>query len=327
MAPSPIESLHCHTRTSDGELSYLGVLDQARKFGIKTVAFTDHDSLPTLPDRKRLFALKGHPTEFISGIELSVSHLEGLKPTVPLFHIVGLFVDLDNYELSDYCRTRQQARVERAKKMIVNLRKLGFALTWNDVLRKSGGLAVGRPHIAEALLAAEPNRKLLKKLEGAVKVKGRLIGTPRQRLFELLLTERALIKGAYVPYEDTLYLGEAVGLIHRAHGVAILAHWTFSKPTLSVSLLKTITKKRAVDGLEVVYGLDVKDRLGELTRDFKILRQLAVKERLLMSGGADAHTAGDFKNFAQSPLAQGTIGMAAEIVKRVKPNMRWSSIK
>lgn len=327
MAPSPIESLHCHTRTSDGALSYLGVLDQARKFGIKTVAFTDHDCVPTQADLKILSSLKGHPTGFVSGIELSVSHLEGLKPTVPLFHIVGLFVDYATSELSDYCRTRQRARVERAKKMIVNLRKLGFALSWNDVLKKSGGLSVGRPHIAEALLAAEPNRKLLKKLEGAVKVKGRLLGTPRHRLFELLLTERALIPGAYVPYEDTLYLGEAVGLIHRARGVAILAHWTFSKPTLSVSLLKTIAKKRAVDGLEVVYGLDATDRLGELTADFKTLRQLAERENLLISGGADAHTAGDLRNFVKSPLAQGTVGMASEIVRRVKPNMQWSSIK
>lgn len=326
-----LESLHCHTRTSDGTFSYGGLLNACQKYNVGVVAFTDHDALPDETALQELNGLKAHPTKFIVGIELSVSHVRDLAEEVPLFHIVGLFVDPREKRLLGHCRERQEERLARARLMIVNLKRLGFVLTIEDVLAVSGGPSIGRPHIAEALLVNPVNRDRLAELVGSVGsgADSELLtkASVKEQLFRLLLGESAIIKGIYVPYSDSLELDDAVSLIHSSGGVAILAHWTFSKKVLTEAWIERLAREHRLDGIETVYGVNVSEGKEEIKADQKRLVEITAKYGLLASGGGDIHNEADLIAFSRSGPATRTAGMAVKMIKTAKPNLEWSSLK
>ncbi|MEK7611221.1 MAG: PHP domain-containing protein [Patescibacteria group bacterium] len=327
-----LESLHCHTRTSDGTLSYGGILNACQKYNVGVAAFTDHDALPDESALQELNGLKAHPTKFIVGIELSVSHVRELVEEVPLFHIVGLFVDPRNKRLLDHCRERQEERLARARLMIGNLERTGFVITVEDVLAVSEGPSIGRPHIAEALLINPVNRNRLAELvdqEISSGADAELLtkASAKEQLFRLLLGESAIIKGIYVPYNDSLQLDDAVSLIRRSGGVAILAHWTFSKKVLTEAWVERLAREHRLDGIEVVYGVNVTEGKDEIKADQKSLAGITGKYGLLASGGGDIHNEADLMAFSGSALASRTVGMAAEMIKAAKPSLEWSSVR
>ncbi len=53
------ESLHNHTKISDGLQNHLDVLKTAEKFGYGVIAFTDHDAVPNSAIIKQLKTHKG----------------------------------------------------------------------------------------------------------------------------------------------------------------------------------------------------------------------------------------------------------------------------
>src|SRR5438309_164072 len=105
--PNLLESLHSHTTNSDGKLSYLEVLKLASENNIGSLAFTDHDSLPTI---ETLNLLRKENTEVKWSIGIEVSSglpLELGRKTCSSFHILGLFIDPTNKELIDHCEKSQ----------------------------------------------------------------------------------------------------------------------------------------------------------------------------------------------------------------------------
>lgn len=333
-----LESLHFHTTASDGSWSYRESLDKCLEYGVGTIAFTDHDSLPSGKDLEELEELKSHKVKFIIGVEISASRVREVEGDIPLFHLVGLFVNPKKGGLYEYCDKRQVARFSRSQKMVKNLADLGFKIAWSDVLNQVLGKAVGRPHIAKALLSSDENKEHFEKL--IVEVKSHLsddelkrynemlsLSEKSNRIYPLLLSENALIKGVYVPYEEHLDMDEAVGLIREASGLAILAHWTFSKPLLSKEVVRKHVSEKRLDGVEVVYGINARERSVELNSDFVFLKDLVRRENVLRSGGGDIHNESDLKIFCASPLALETNGMAQEMIRKANPSREWSSIK
>src|SRR4030042_3204047 len=112
MKKAAYQTLHCHTTTSDGLLSYNQVLDICSKNNIGIVAFTDHDSLPKERVVKELLESKKYSAKWIIGIEISSGKpADSRKKFSP--HIVGLFVDPFNKELIKHCEMSQEARIQR----------------------------------------------------------------------------------------------------------------------------------------------------------------------------------------------------------------------
>jgi len=114
------QTLHCHTRTSDGVLTYEQVLEECKKNNIGVVAFTDHDSLPSVEKIEELQKLK-HDVAFITGIEMSATNVAEVDGKIELFHIVGLFVDPTNTELKAYVDKQPEYRRERMRKFVKKL--------------------------------------------------------------------------------------------------------------------------------------------------------------------------------------------------------------
>lgn len=331
------ESLHFHTRNSDGSWTYPEALSKCAQYKVGVVAFTDHDALPDDKDLRFLGKLEDHPVKYILGVEITVSHVRELKESVPLFHLVGLFIDPRENLLRTYCRQRQAGRLGRAKKMVANLQKMGFKISWSEVLSAKKGLSVGRPHIVKAFLQQAGNRERVKKLIKGLGLKKAppaflkkyqtLLALPRLefQLYPLFFTESALIPGVYAPYEENLDMDAAVHLIRGAGGLSFLAHWSFSRPVLSKELVRKIARQKRIDGVETIYGLNSRERFLDIKKDFVFLKNLARETGLLVSGGGDIHQEEDLRVFTQNPLAGQTRGMAEEIIEEARPNLTWTS--
>lgn len=139
--------LHIHTIYSDGTSTVKEVLEGASAKGLKAISITDHDCTDAYPLAIECGAEMG--IEVIPGVELS-SDVAGTD-----IHILGYYIDFEN---PDFCRKLQEmkdARYIRARKIVENLNKQGIDLRFETVLTIAGVGAIGRPHIAAAMLKEE----------------------------------------------------------------------------------------------------------------------------------------------------------------------------
>ncbi len=317
----PYETLHCHTRHSDGQLDYKEVLDECKKNKIGVVAFTDHDAVPHPRRLKQLEKLK-HEVSFFPGIELSANFVREVKGKISLFHIVGLFIDPENKELRNFCHWAKQKRLERAVKIVNNLSKLGFDISISTVEQYAKGEIIGRPHIVKAILAKTQNLEILdqilKKMPAAAK-KEILTHDRRQQVFDLVLDDHSFVKGIYVHYLYPISMDEGVRLIRGAGGIALLAHWSYYKDKVGLPLVEKFCREKRIDGLETVYGFEVDlKRAKEFAKDREDLSKLAQKYHLVEGGGGDFHNQEDFKQMldpGSQALAEKTVGMVEKILQ------------
>ncbi|MGM0443790.1 MAG: PHP domain-containing protein [Fibrobacterota bacterium] len=139
--------LHIHTVHSDGTNTVSEILDVAQMRGMTAVSITDHDTLGAYPEAIEEGRRRG--IEVIPGIELSCEH-QGYD-----IHVLGYFIDYTDKTLTEMLRRMRDARYLRAREMVENLNSIGVDLRFDTVLRFSAGGAIGRPHIATALLHEE----------------------------------------------------------------------------------------------------------------------------------------------------------------------------
>lgn len=329
------QTLHSHTKASDGNLSHDEILEVCQANNIGVVAFTDHDSLP---NAKTINKLKQNRSDvkWIIGIEVSSGAPKNCNVDFSP-HIVGLFVNPLDLNLLDHCKNAQSAREERMKKIVKNLNGLGFKITGNECLRESGGESVGRPHIVKVLMSKPENmliiEELRKKMEkdanGNLSIKNKYDKmTERgetQYPYELFLSDDSYIKGVYIDYSYRPDMDACVGIIRNAGGVALFAHWFTEINKFGEKQMESLLSENRIDGAETVYGF-----YDKIDKDFiiqrKILRKLINKYNKLEGGGVDAHSREHFEMFAKNKFYAGmTVGMAEKIIKKSKVDLTWSS--
>ena len=243
--------LHSHTTVSDGILEPEELVDHAARKGVRFLAITDHDStdgLARAQDRARR-----HPSlTVIPGVELSAD-AEGE------IHILGY---LDNYEEPAFQKEMsrfRQGRIGRAQEMLRKLADLGMEVQWERVQQIAGDGAIGRPHVAQALLEAG--------FVDSVK-----------EAFDLYLGNN---KPAYVG-RDKMTPADAIKLIGSVGGQAVLAHPTYTR---NVETLLPKLKADGLAGMEVYYGRYTPEEVTKLER-------LAESLDLVPCGGTDYHGPG-----------------------------------
>ncbi len=239
--------LHIHTRASDGRLLAEEVVRQAREVGLAAIGIADHDSVDGI--EAALGAGKKYEVEVIPSVELS-AYLDGFE-----LHILGYLIDWRDEKFRAMLRKFQEVRLNRAKQMVERLRGLGLDISYEDVLAEAGNGAVGRPHVALALL----KRGHVESINGAF--------------------ERYIRPGGPA-YVDKYHLpsAEAIEIIRRIGGVSVLAHplYGFREEMLPELL------KQGLGGIEVYHS---KHDIFS-TRRFE---GLARRHNLLVTGGSDSH--------------------------------------
>jgi hypothetical protein len=139
--------LHIHTKYSDGTCSAQEVIAAAAQKQMRAIAITDHDCIDAYPLVQQLGAEAG--IEVIPGVELS-SEIQGVD-----IHILGYFIETDNAAFNRKLQEMKAVRHERAEKIVANLNQQGLDLRFATVLDIAGEGAIGRPHIAAAMIREE----------------------------------------------------------------------------------------------------------------------------------------------------------------------------
>ena len=239
--------LHLHSTQSDGTFSPTQVVQQAAELGLSAISLTDHDSVAGVQEAQNIGQNIG--IEVIPGIELSAQEA-GID-----IHILGYFIDPANSDLLAYLQKFQDARHNRAEKIVARLNRLGVRITMAHVLHKAGDAAIGRPHVADVLVE-----------EGFV--------FSHDHAFQKYL---GYGKPAYQP-KFVLTPSEAAEVIHAAGGLASLAHPVlYRRDALIPNLIK-----QGLDGIEVMH---VKHDHADVRR----YSDMAKHYGLLSTGGSDCH--------------------------------------
>jgi predicted metal-dependent phosphoesterase TrpH len=136
--------LHLHTTHSDGMLSPAQVLDAVRDTGLTAFAITDHDTIGGYLEIKSL--VQPNDAELVSGLELSVAIDRGD------LHLLAYLFDPESEELTSSLKSFQRERNQRGRRMVEKLNELGVPLEFDRVVEAASGSAIGRPHIADAMV-------------------------------------------------------------------------------------------------------------------------------------------------------------------------------
>jgi predicted metal-dependent phosphoesterase TrpH len=238
--------LHMHTYFSDGYHSPEKLIEKANARGIKTLSITDHDNVIGIFEAIE-FANK-YDIEVIPGVEISTD----IRDTE--VHILGYFVDPKNADLEHYLNFFREERYKRALRMIKKLNILGLDISIEDVMVFAKNSAMGRPHIAQALLA-----------KGQVK-----------SFFEAFYK----FIGNHAPaYERKVHLSpqSAFKIISDAGGLSFIAH----PGNMPEILIKELIDA-GVDGIEVIHPSHSPEQV-------RFYRGIVNEYFLLESGGSDYH--------------------------------------
>ena len=254
--PAKID-LHIHTTASDGTLSPADVVARAVKLGLKAIAITDHDTVAG--SKAALQAGIPAALEFLTGVEISAAP-PSFYPGPGSFHLLGYAVDLENPILNQTLEKLQQARKNRNPEILKRLEKLGFFLTQDEIHRQVGTGQLGRPHIAQLLV----KKQVVSSIDEA---------------FEKLLGNG---KPAYVD-KYRVPCGRTIETIHKAGGIAVLAHpGLLNVKDSEMEPLFEKLKKMGLQGVEVYYPEHTADQT-------RLFAELAQHHGLMLTGGSDFH--------------------------------------
>lgn len=239
--------LHAHTTASDGTFNPRRLVKRAVKRGVRVLSITDHDTTSGLSDAMDEAARWS--IDIVPGIEIN-TEFGGTEA-----HILGYFIDVHNAQLQQRLQAVRDERGLRIKRLVEKLQSLGCDITESDVARYGKGESLGRPHVAQALVA--------KKYAAHV----------RDAFDRWLARDRP----AYVPRES-LDPKQAIALIKSAGGVPVLAHPIY----LSSDALIEELIAAGLGGLEVFYPAHTPAHRQHFA-------DLARAHRIAMSGGSDFH--------------------------------------
>ncbi|WP_275463062.1 PHP domain-containing protein [Streptomyces noursei] len=244
--------LHTHSTASDGTDTPAELVRQAAAAGLDVVALTDHD---TVRGHAEARAALPEGLTLVTGAELSC-RLDGIS-----LHMLAYLFDPDEPELARERELVRDDRVPRARAMVGKLRELGVPITWEQVARIAGDGAVGRPHIATALVELG------------------VVDSVSDAFTSAWLANDGR---AYVEKHE-LDPFDAIRLVKAAGGVTVFAHPLAVKrgtcvPESAIAALATA----GLDGIEV-------DHMDHDVATRARLRGLAADVGLLTTGSSDYH--------------------------------------
>jgi hypothetical protein len=222
---------------------------------LSAIALTDHDTLSGVEEARAAAGNAG--PRLVAGVELSVDHAN-VK-----IHLLAYFLEPGAGPLQDRLAELREGRRRRNVEIVARLQDLGYGIEEADVAAQTAGEAVGRPHIADALVA-----------------KG-LIAS-RAEAFDGLLSDGGV---AYVQ-RPRLSAKEAIQLATASGAVTSIAHpYTIDMNATTYPALFEELGDAGLTGLEAFYP----EHSPSLREH---LAALASELGLVATGGSDYHGAG-----------------------------------
>jgi len=267
--------LHTHTNKSDGALSPTELVLKAKEKALTTISITDHDSVNALEEAIEVGKEVG--VNVIPGVELSTDIEEREV------HLLGLFLDISNDELKKYLSFFRDERLYRAKRIVKKLNMLGHTITIDDVMEHAQSSAIGRPHIAFAMV----ERGIVSNYYEAF---GKYIGDDGPA------------------YEKKIHVSpkSALKIISDAGGLSFIAHPGYISETIVTTLIKA-----GIDGIEVIHP-------SHNDYQVRFYRGIVNQYCLLETGGSDFHGGGkgDENNLGKFYISQSKIDAMQKMMQR-----------
>jgi len=256
--------LHTHSTCSDGTDTPFALVKKALSAGVTTLGITDHDS--TAGWSEAITAIQPQ-IQLVLGAEISCLTTDGVS-----VHMLGLLFDGEHQEMQQMLEDSRDTRIPRMRKMIELLRADGIDISIEDVNRVAPtGSTLGRPHLADALVA------------------NGIVASRDEAFLDLLHNESKY----YVSHAAPTPV-EAISVIRRAGGVAVIAHPFASRrgeilgPESFQDLLAA-----GLNGIEVHH----RDQNGE---EQKVLINIARELKLVVTGSSDYHGTGKLNSMAEN---------------------------
>jgi predicted metal-dependent phosphoesterase TrpH len=232
---------------SDGDTPPADLARRVRAAGLELVALTDHDTLAGVPAARAGAGPEG--VTVIAGCEFSVAAAWGEM------HLLGYYLPEGHSDLDGFLERQRAGRAARGEEIVRRLGGLGVPVTHADVRAAAGSGAVGRPHVAKALV----ERRLVRTVQEAF---DRYLGMGRP---------------AYVP-KVLPPVATVVELVRSVGGVTSAAHLRERADPQSLEQLKRV----GLDAVEVVHP-------SHDARDRRRIERNARQAGLLPTGGSDWH--------------------------------------
>ncbi len=243
-----LADLHTHSNASDGALSPAELVRSAADADLAAVAITDHDTMEGVAEALQAGDEVG--IEVIPGIEISTIGPGGVE-----VHVLGYFLDRQYPPLDELLRKLRESRFDRGRKMVEALNNIGVKVGLDRVVEIAQGGAIGRPHVARAILEV-----------GAASTIDSAFG-------------KYLVEGApaFVP-RFKVEPAEGVRIIREAGGIACCAHVAkLNRDDLLLELAR-----EGMMGIEVYHP----DHPSVGVRYYE---KFAAEQGLIATGGSDAH--------------------------------------
>lgn len=256
--------LHTHTTASDGTDSPRELVNKAIVQGLEILGITDHDT--TSGWHEATESLRGN-LKLALGAEISCLTDDGIS-----VHMLGLLFDPLHQEMQTVLEETRDGRLPRMRKMIQKMQAECFDISIEDVEKAMPpGATMGRPHLADALV----NKKIVKSRDEA--------------FTELLHNESRF----YVSHAAPTPI-EAVKLIRRAGGVAVIAHPFASRrgQILGTDDFADLVTA-GLNGIEV-------DHRDQNPSERAMLRAIATDLDLVITGSSDYHGTGKLNSLAEN---------------------------
>jgi hypothetical protein len=189
--------LHTHSSVSDGTDSPAALVATAAAAGLDVVALTDHD---TTAGWAAAWQARPAGLTIVPGMELSCRYFSSDEPPIAVHLLAYLFDPLHPAFAAERARLRDE-RLSRGERIVTGLAADGYPVIWAEIVARSEGGVVGRPHIARALVEAG-------------------IVDSVDHAFASLLHHRSPY---YAPKADTDVL-DGIRLVRAAGGVPVFAH-------------------------------------------------------------------------------------------------------
>jgi len=275
--------LHTHSAASDGADPPAQLVAAARATELDVIALTDHDTVDGYAQAADAVRAGGRPLALVPGIELSCV-VDGIS-----LHMLGYLFDPNFADLVAELDLLRTDRVRRARAMVDKLVELGAPISWEQVARIAGDGAVGRPHVARAMVES-----------GVV-----------DDVASAFVPDWIGSGGRAYVEKYSLTPQRAIELVKAAGGVTVFAHPAASSRGEIVS--ESQIAQFAAAGLD---GLEVDHPDHDAAARAK-LREVAKKHGLLVTGSSDYH--GSVKS---TPIGAHTTDPAVfdELVARATGN-------
>ncbi|MCQ9204719.1 MAG: PHP domain-containing protein [Omnitrophica bacterium] len=247
--------LHIHSDFSDSDASLESIFRQARQKNLRCIAITDHDTIEGVA-KARLYS-KIYDIELIEGIELSAQYKDCEV------HILGYFIDIDDQSLRTELKQVRELRKERLLWMTRKLNCLGVEVDEKELFCIIKEAIPTRLHLALYLLQKGKVNSLREAFKKYI--------SPGKPAYKVRTKYSAQ---------------EAIGLIKKYRGVAILAHPHMIPDQSWIGEFISL----GIDGLELTYH-----NMSQAKRS--LYTNMAIESGLLRSGGSDAH--GSYKEFIE----------------------------